>query len=51
MGGVPTLARLGVIEPDVLTRSVEAILSNEHVREEFRIWALLRLEAWARARV
>ncbi len=51
LGGTPALAELGIVEPTLLKREIEGILEERRMRHGFRIWEVLNLESWVRARL
>jgi asparagine synthase (glutamine-hydrolysing) len=52
LGDLRQLSALGVVEPRGASAAIERALSDrEHPREVSRAWDVLKLEAWARAKV
>ncbi|MEP6506950.1 MAG: asparagine synthase-related protein [Gemmatimonadales bacterium] len=50
-GGAPTLASLGVVEPTLLKREMDAIMMQPGSARTYRIWDVLNVESWARSRI
>ena len=50
VGHVPTLAKLGIVDREGLSRLVENVNVHTEAPAASRIWPLLSLEAWAQAR-
>jgi asparagine synthase (glutamine-hydrolysing) len=51
MGGVPALQKLGIVDARAVSSTIMAILSQKQERTAFRLWDILNLEVWLRARV
>jgi len=49
--GARALATLGIVDHPALARYVERLLSGENPGDRYRLWHLLTVEAWARARL
>jgi hypothetical protein len=51
MGGAPTLADFGVVDAKILSAEIEQIFVNNQMQRAHRIWDILVLESWLRARL
>lgn len=51
LGGARALGSLGVVDQELLERSVGAIVTNGRLRPLHQLWELMTLEAWVRDRV
>ena len=51
LGGLNTLAELGVADPDGFERELRTFLSGRNDKDATRMWNILNLEAWTRNRV
>jgi asparagine synthase (glutamine-hydrolysing) len=49
MGGVPELARLGLVDAAALGDTRAAVLRDGSTRDMYRLWSALNLESWIRA--
>ncbi|HET7457344.1 MAG TPA: asparagine synthase-related protein [Gemmatimonadaceae bacterium] len=50
LGGVPTLARLGIVDPAKLESRFKHLLATQQTRKFFNMWDTINLEVWARER-
>jgi asparagine synthase (glutamine-hydrolysing) len=50
VGHAATLADLGIVKADLLGDTMAELIQGRHPRESYRIWNVLHLETWARAR-
>ena len=51
LGGVTALGSLGVVDPQLLERSVDTITTSGRLRSLHQLWELMTLEAWVRGRL
>lgn len=49
LGGAEALARLGVVEPDLLRKQMDDILGGSALPRMYMTWDILNVESWARA--
>jgi asparagine synthase (glutamine-hydrolysing) len=50
-GGASALSELGVVNVGRMSAEVNSLLAGERPHESYRIWNVMNLEAWARARM
>lgn len=50
LGGVPALTELGIVEPQAVKSSLQSVLTLEPDSEAYRVWDVLKLEAWLKPR-
>jgi Asparagine synthase len=51
LGGVPAMAKLGIVDADTMISTVDEIIANKQRRYAYRIWEALSLETWLRKRI
>jgi hypothetical protein len=51
LGGVPALAELGVVDQPKLEEGLKDVFTRSDLRNSYRVWDVLSLEAWTRARL
>jgi asparagine synthase (glutamine-hydrolysing) len=51
LDGTPALTELGIIDGERLNSTIENILEGNQLRQAYRIWDVLNLEAWLRPRL
>jgi len=51
LGGVPALAELGVVDQPKLEEGLKDVFTRTDLRNSYRVWDVLSLETWTRARL